>query len=174
MYLSIEPNHVTPTINSPASTLKIIIVNCNSIRSQQKQALFHSVINTENPDIILASETHIDSTFKNAEILPQSYDAYRKDRDIHGGGAMIAFKQDLILEEIPLVNSNCELVLAKLKVVGSPTLYLGSYYRQPNHEQTKLLALRENVEFNRRRTSSKSCYRRGFQPPEYKLANTII
>ena len=114
--------HMPHKIIHCTQILTVIVINCNSIRSQQKQCLFHSVIDTEKPDIIIASETHLNPTFKNSEVLPNGWDAYRKDRITDGGGVMIAHKQDMTVEEIELSNVNCELTLAKVKVVGHPTL----------------------------------------------------
>ena len=41
---------------------------------------------------------------------------------------------------------SCELVLAKLQVVGKPVLYVGSFYRHINSDKSGMQALGENFQ----------------------------
>ena len=54
---------------------------------------------------------------------------FRKDRATSGGGVLIAVKDEFNCEDAPELDSNCELVWAKVKLIGNGTLYLCSYYR---------------------------------------------
>ena len=70
---------------------------------------------------------------KNLEIFPESFNAVRKERvnDAHGG-VFVAFKRDLLCTETPELDTICEIVWCKLNIIGSRTLYLGSFYRPPD------------------------------------------
>ena len=49
--------------------------------------------------------------------------------DAHGG-VFVAFKCDCT--ETPELDTKCEIVWCKLNIIGSRTLYLGSFYRPPD------------------------------------------
>ena len=53
--------------------------------------------------------------------------------DAHGG-VFIAFRRDLLCTETPELDIECEIVWCKLNIIGCRTLYLGSFYRPPNHK----------------------------------------
>ena len=44
------------------------------------------MVATYKPDIINASETHIDNLILSSEILGGNYTIFRKDRNLNGGG----------------------------------------------------------------------------------------
>ena len=103
-------------------------MNCQSIKN--KKAELHTSIVLAKTDIILGNESWLTPDIKNSEILPDSFDAVRKDRgsDAHGG-VFIAFKRDLLCTETPVLDTNCEIVWCKMNIIGCRTLYLGSFYR---------------------------------------------
>ena len=68
--------------------LKIMTVNCIGLKSKKKK--FYALIDSEQPDIILGTESHLDSSHSNSETIPGPYLALRKDRNINGGGVFIA------------------------------------------------------------------------------------
>ena len=94
---------------------------------KNKKAELHTIIDSAKPDIILGNESWLTPDIKNSEIFPDSFDAVRKDRasDAHGG-VFIAFKRDLLCTETPELDTNCEIVWCKLKLldVGHCTLVL--------------------------------------------------
>ena len=64
--------------------LKIQVINFDSLFA--KRNILSAGIMNEDPDIIIGSETHLDQTIFDNEILPQNYRAWRNDRDRLGGG----------------------------------------------------------------------------------------
>jgi len=56
---------------------------------------FQSLVYTKNFDIICVTETWLNNTVFNNEILPTSYTIYRKDRANRGGGVLIAINNSI-------------------------------------------------------------------------------
>ena len=135
-------NEQTSQVDKP---LKLVTINVNSIHSSVKRGLFHAFIEQEKPDIMLVNETEADNSITDNELLPAGYSSIRdlKQGDKHG--VLIAYKSDFIISEVPLVNRQGELVLAKLQIVGKPALYIGSFYRRTNANPSDLLALQDNL-----------------------------
>ena len=68
-------------------------LNINSIRNKF-EALSSFV--TDNTDILLISETKIDSTFPDGQFLITGFiTPFRKDRNAHGGGLLLYVRNDI-------------------------------------------------------------------------------
>ena len=88
-------------------------MNCNGLKSNSQKAAFNSMIDLHQPDVTLGCESKIDSSVP-TYIFPDSYEIYRKDRSLSGGGVFIAVKNSLIaVEEITGVS----IQLARLKKI---------------------------------------------------------
>lgn len=108
--------------------LKIISLNCNGIKSPTKSE-FLTLIDLHKPDIVLGCESKLDSTIPSYSVLPSTYDIFRKDRSLHGGGVFIGVRNDIITtEEVRLDVHNCEIVTVVTvkfaKIMSSPPLQL--------------------------------------------------
>ena len=68
------------------------------------------------PDLVLVSETEIDDNMLDSEVLPDGYRSARKPKKRTDRGIMIIYKDELILSEINLINTNCELVIVRLQI----------------------------------------------------------
>lgn len=111
-------------------SLKIVI--CRSLRSNTKQAEFQALIQSEDADIILASETHLDNTFPSHIGLPDGYNAFRTENYLGsgGGGTLLAFKESILLSPI---ESNSQVgTWGKLITCGERPVFIGSLYRNPS------------------------------------------
>ena len=96
-------------------TLKILQLNCRSLRSNTKISQLTSIISTEDPDVVCGCETHLDSSIPTSEIFPNNYQIFRKDRSLGGGGVFIAVKLDIIASEEPSYSeTDCEIIWVKL------------------------------------------------------------
>ena len=73
--------------------IKILTININSIKGEEKNTKFTGLVALEDPDIIIGTESKLDPSMKNAEIFPENYDIVRKDRSKYGGGVFIAAKK---------------------------------------------------------------------------------
>ena len=79
--------------------LTIATVNFQSIKGEV--ADFAAFLSENSPDIILGSESWLDGTFATAEIFPSHYQVTRKDRNINGGGVLIAINDTIPRIERP-------------------------------------------------------------------------
>ena len=73
------------------------------------------MLNTK-PDIIIGSETWLDHSITNSSVLPEGYktQVIRKDRNRHGGGVLIAVKDEIKLNQIK-TDANCEAVWGEIQ-----------------------------------------------------------
>ena len=99
--------------NNPDSShnLKIISLNCRSIRSASKRANLLVLLNEHKADIVIGCESHLDETFNSSEILPSAYNIFRRDRTLGGGGVFIGVKNHLTATVESLsINSDAEFI----------------------------------------------------------------
>ena len=82
-----------------------------------------------------------------SDIIPTNYSVYRKDRQAGqtGGGVMIAVRNNLLSNACPDLDTDCELVWAKIELLGARNLYVGAYYRPPSANNT-LLGLEQSLQ----------------------------
>ena len=125
------------------SKLRAMLINCNSIKSNNKISQLQATINATNPDIILLVETKLDSSIPTYSFLPFNYDAIRNDRNLHGGGVLIAVRNDIIADPQDKLNITCEIIWTKVHFVHKKSIYIASYYRPPNDYTASLAALHE-------------------------------
>ena len=93
-------------------------INVNSIKSTYKRVLFHAFLCDVNPDIVIGTESKLDSSNKNCEIFPPGYksNVIRRDRNRREGGVFIIVKDEVSITEIDVTNTDCPLVLANIMV----------------------------------------------------------
>jgi hypothetical protein len=84
------------------------------------------------PDVILGTESWLDSTVKDSEVFPSNYTVYRNNRNLNGGGFFVAVKSCFNSSAIPEGDSNAEIVWAKIQLQSSEDMYVSSFYRPPN------------------------------------------
>ena len=96
------------------SKLKVISLNCRSIRSQEKRANLEVLVYEHIPDIIIGCESHLDSTYESSEVFPSGYTVLRKDCSLGGGRVFLCFRETLPVIEQPLFFNDAEAVWAKL------------------------------------------------------------
>ncbi|MBA1446886.1 MAG: endonuclease/exonuclease/phosphatase family protein [Gammaproteobacteria bacterium] len=127
------------------NTLNGILINTNSVKSIAKTTQLKTTIQTNNPDIIFLVETKIDENYPTYSFLPPNYNAIRKDRNAHGGGVLIAFRDDIVAEPLANLNSSCEIVWTKIHFTRNKSIYFASYYRPPSDHLQSLEALHESL-----------------------------
>ena len=142
---SISPSHPGPINHQnklppriKPKTLKLLSLNCRSLRSKAKQALLHSIIETEKPDIICGQETHLDKSFSSSEVFPSGYDIFRKDRKAGAGGVFVACRPELLATQNDKLGKNNESVWITINIAGKPPLHICSFYRTTDREETPL------------------------------------
>ena len=114
------PSVLTPELSSDflypkkGSNWRTVVINANSITN--KKAEISAMADYCDPDLMLITETKLDSSIFSSELLPKGYvGEFRRDRNLHGGGVMIVTKDcytitDLVLHTTP--QNETELVWA--------------------------------------------------------------
>ena len=91
--IELNPSEILKSIRSKNTNRLILAqININSIRNK-----FESFVDmfNDNIDILLISETKIDSSFPNAQFSIKGYSLYRRDRNAYGGGIILYVKDDI-------------------------------------------------------------------------------
>ena len=117
-------------------SLKTLVINFCSIMN--KVADLAVCIGKYNPDMIIGTETHLDSSVNSSELFPSNYSVIRKDRNFDNskGGVLIAMKDDLIGTHRTDLDTKCEIVWVTIKIQGSKDVTIGAFYRSPQFGDT--------------------------------------
>ena len=148
--LPIRPVHSsTPTRKTGPKTcnqpLTILNINFQSIKS--KLCRLSNVIDSVKPDIIIGTETWLDKDIRDSEICPRGYILHRKDRtNKTGGGVLLAIKNEYNSEHVPELDTDCEIVWAKMNLKGNGTIYICSYYRRNVSDEDSLKFIETSVQ----------------------------
>lgn len=128
---SSSPAKPCPKPGYPGRPLRIINVNCQSLVN--KTPLFHNLVESSKPDIIVATETWFTSQIHDAEYFNlDHYSVYRRDRrtDTSGGGVIIAVNKEYnSSHEEDLEKDNVEMIWVKVIMKGCKQMYVGGCYR---------------------------------------------
>ena len=100
--------------------LKVLNLNCNSIRSQHKSGLFKAKVEDEKPHIIIANESKLDDSIRNSEVFPSDYEIFRKDRkDVNpGGGVFIVVHNTIIATHQSKLDCQAEAIWIKIEIAN--------------------------------------------------------
>ena len=120
-------------------------MNCNSITG--KVAEFANLTEYTDPDVIMMTETKLDSSINAAEFLPEGYQVgARKDRNRSGGGVMLAFKSCYNVETIELNDVEAETLWASVSTTDNKKIVTGVFYRQPGRNTDQVEQLEKAVD----------------------------
>jgi hypothetical protein len=125
--------------------LKVVVANCQGLRA--KKEAVEIMLNTVNPDIFIGTETHLNNTIANSEILPSKYatQVHRRDRPNKGGGVLIAARNDIMMTDLPeLSPEESETAWAEVQILGK-RLLVGAHYRPPKSKDTILKDLDQSI-----------------------------
>lgn len=120
-----------PSTNTKGQ-LKCLLANVRSIRNKLLLD-FHAIVYAKEFDIIALTETWLDQSVMDHEIIPHGYSIFRKDRS-NRRGVLLACKDNLVVtRRSDLEENQCELLWCEISspVTGSKTL-LGIFYRPPD------------------------------------------
>ena len=124
-----SPTKYKPTPAKHGRSLRLINVNCQSLPG--KKGAWINLVHTTKPDVIIATETWLNSSIGNAELEMDSYTIYRRDRkEGNHGGVLIAVNSAITSTEIE-IKSEAEILWVKIQCVGHRDIYVASCYR-PN------------------------------------------
>ncbi len=128
--------------------LRFLNVNFQSIKKKQAQVIH--LIDSMKPDVVIGTETWLDSTIRDSEFFPAGYKLYRKDRvNQGGGGVLIAVTSRLLSSEVIEFDTDCEMVWCKIQLVGQKTLYVCSYYNPLTSNEKGYLELDKSLKLTK-------------------------
>ena len=132
--------------NKNNNNWRTITMNANSIAC--KGATLEHILDYTDPDLILMTETKLDSTKATAEFLSPDagYTTYRKDRNASGGGVLISVKSAFPSELIDLKEVQDEILWVKINLNKRKNIFAGVFYRQPNSNTDQLESLAKSLE----------------------------
>ena len=118
--------------------LKVLSLNCNSIKSVNKQAEFPALLDLHKPDV-LGCESKIDPSIPTYSVFSDRYEVFRKDRSCHGGGVFIAINNSITSFCEPQLDiQDCEIITASIQCTRTKKLYISSF---PSSSDVSLLDL---------------------------------
>ena len=118
------------------NNLRVAVFNANSINGKRGQLAV--LCEHTEPDVLIITETKLIGDINNEQFLPKNYTAERNDRNIHGGGVMIAYRKELVVDKVKLDNPVPEFVAVRIGMQNSSTTYVAAYYRPPSDTIEKL------------------------------------
>ena len=145
---TLRPAHSsTPTraIKPRAATkpLRVLNINFQSIKSKQPQV--YNLLDSTAPDVVIGTETWVDNSITDSQMFPVGYTLYRKDRNLHGGGVLIAIRDTLISSPVPELDTDCEVTWCRLEIAGGKPLYVGAFYNPKTSNDKGFLELEESL-----------------------------
>ena len=120
--------------------IRVLIVNCHSILEKRPQ--LENMLESTQADIVLETESWLNSQHLSTAIFPKGFKVYIKNRvNRAGGGVFIVVSEKFISSEPEelKVDAYCEMVWVHVQIPGATQLYIGSLYRPPT--KTTLLTL---------------------------------
>lgn len=119
------------------------------------------------PDIIVGTESWLTSDITNSEIFPKDrYNIYRKDRTGRkGGGVFLAISIDILSSEQPELDTDCEIIWAKVDIIGVKSIYIGAYYKPQENDIESINELSRSLQ--RIPTNSHTWLLGDFNLPKY-------
>ena len=130
------------------SGLKFISMNINNIRGKNGIAGFLWLFISHH--IVAIQETKIDSSIATSEFFPETSpcSVYRKDRNIHGGGAMLLVHKDSSHMPITELENDSESIWVKV-FANKISHFLASWYRPPSSTSEEFQLFREQLDYIR-------------------------
>jgi hypothetical protein len=133
----LENNCVKEFHRCSESKINILYLNARSIKTVNKNINkineFQNLIYTSECDVVGVSESWLDPTVCNDEILDKNnYVVYRRDRDKQrGGGVLLGIKKDIYSSQI-CVSESHEILAVEIKPSKRSKLLLVCCYRSPS------------------------------------------
>ena len=127
-----KPLIYQPKRNKLTDNFKIAVINFQSIRNKVME--LGTFLDVTEPDIVLGTESWLKPEINNSEIFPPGYTVHRRDRQSgikkSGGGVFILVKNEYTSTAVGL-DTDCELVFAKLELKDQQDVCIGCFYRPP-------------------------------------------
>ena len=134
-------------IESILKYLKIMCINCDSLRSIDKRAELNCLVNHHIPHIVLGQESRLVADIPSCEVFPKGSKSFCRDRVMGGGGVFILVKHDIdhVEDTFSDDNEDCESVWVQLKLFNADLLNIASFYRPQNPHNESLALIHNDI-----------------------------
>ena len=105
---------------------------------QSSRVEYDNLIHSTQPDGVIGTESSLTPKHFDNEIFRpyQGYTPFRRDRvGQNGGGVFVAVRNDIVVQEMKDIQSDCEDIWIKIDLFGSKSLLIGAYYKPHEHDQ---------------------------------------
>lgn len=132
-------------IRNKAMPLKLLNINCQSIIP--KIGEWRHLLNTHQPDIVVATETWLKPEIFDAELDSDDYLIYRRDRTrTTRGGVLIAVHKTINSTIVNTDHTDAEIIWVKLMVYGQQHIILGACYRPDVNDKTTMPEVKKSLD----------------------------
>ncbi|CAH1273383.1 Hypp5110 [Branchiostoma lanceolatum] len=132
-----------PRDHTHTKPVRTCVVNFRSIRNKVPE--LHAFCEAVQPDIVVGTETWLDSSVGSCEVFPDTYNVFRRDRASRGGGVLVTVKNNIIATHHPEPDCPCELTWVQVQLANSKSIFIGAYYRPPTAGHDDFAALERSV-----------------------------
>ena len=138
-----KPPKSTPQVQEH-NQLSLILANFQGIMNKKEE--LETVIDIENPDIIVGNETWLKKGIHDSEFLPDNYNVYRNDRADGYAGVLIAIKKSISSTRLTPEFKDIGYVACKVNLHKQPPLIINSAYRPPYNDASYFNNLCSQIE----------------------------
>ena len=126
----------------PKNSLRCFLQNVRSLKAavadgdsfEYKSAILRDIAYGYDLDVICLTETWLNDSISDSELLPTANNVFRKDRKSRGGGTLIAVKSNLPTRELEIATT-LECVAVEINLSPEKTLLLINCYRPPSDQE---------------------------------------
>lgn len=119
-------------------------LNINSLKSKMNE--IKSFVKDYNLQVLAVSETHLETTVEDSEVMMEGFRMFRKDRDRCGGGVALYVQNQIKSEQQnDLMQDDTEMVWIRVSQPGREDLLVGCCYRRPNTKIEHLDKILEQI-----------------------------
>ena len=142
-----SPKCKIKNIKSVSKKLKIMCINCDSLRRADKRAELNCLVNRHNPHIILDQESRLGPDIPSCEVFPKGFNSFRRDRVMGGGGIFILVREDIdhVEDAFPTYNKDCESVWVQLNLFNAKLFNIVSFHIPPNSRNESIALIYNDV-----------------------------
>ena len=133
-------------VNNSEKHIVVINVNCRSICSQKKSVDLVSLIKEHNADVVIGTESWLNSDIADSEVFPQNFAVQRRDRQNRvGGGVFIACHESLQCNRENDLETECEILWCSVQIANGTKVLLGSFYRPPDTGEDYMVSFYDSM-----------------------------
>ena len=105
--------------------ISCLFLNARSLVNKRYE--FKAMLMHREPKVVVVTETFLNDEILSSEIVTDSYNTFRRDRNRHGGGVLLLVHEIIPCRQREDLESDCELIWVQLSLQKKNVL-VGVYY----------------------------------------------